>query len=391
MKFSDYFLIFEGGNTEAINFLGKSKFADKIDLGRIKIKNFRTEFSQLFLDLNKKFKSKFKYPLWGDESIIKSGFVFNGSTSYIMDPNINADEILKFKTHAGDIDIMVPSESMSDLWLLLRELEGKKVGKNFTYFGNNKPNQNALGTQINAIFVFHHPSGDINCQIDFEASDFENDRPTDFAKFGHGSSFDDARVEIKALHHKYLLRCLVSVVSANPNIIVATPASTAEKITLKKTQDTPKMYGFSVDRGLGYSLEPIIGKDGKIVEIDGKQVYKEKKTDDKKYIKDLSEIFRFLFNTNENFSKFYSFVGLVDLLKLYCDKETIKKVQKSYFRLLFGDKSQVIELYDPKSDCIVKMKGYNYFLEKLNLKHPNLDNDVNHYYEVRKNSFKKKI
>ena len=31
------------------------------------------------------------------------------------------------------------------------------------------------------------------------------------------------------------------------------------------------------------------------------------------------------------------------------------------------------------------------FLEKLNLKHPNLDNDVNHYYEVRKNSFKKKI
>ena len=123
------------------------------------------------------------------------------------------------------------------------------------------------------------------------------------------------------------------------------------------------MYGFSVDRGLGYSLEPIIGKDGKIVEIDGKQVYKEKKTDDKKYIKDLSEIFRFLFNTNENFSKFYSFVGLVDLLKLYCDKETIKNVQKSYFRLLFGDKSQVIELYDPKSDCIVKMKGYNYFLE----------------------------
>ena len=103
MRFSDYFLLTEGGNVEAINFLGKSKFADKIDLGRIKIKNFRTEFSQLFLDLNKKFKSKFKYPLWGDESIIKSGFVFNGSTSYIMDPNINADEILKFKTHAGDI------------------------------------------------------------------------------------------------------------------------------------------------------------------------------------------------------------------------------------------------------------------------------------------------
>ena len=59
MKFSDYFLITEGGNTKAINFLGKSKFADKIDLGRIKIKKFRTEFSQLFLDLNKKFNSKF--------------------------------------------------------------------------------------------------------------------------------------------------------------------------------------------------------------------------------------------------------------------------------------------------------------------------------------------
>ena len=59
--------------------------------------------------------------------------------------------------------------------------------------------------------------------------------------------------------------------------------------------------------------------------------------------------------------------------------------------LLFGDKSQVIESFDPKSDCIVKMKGYNYFLEKLNLKHPNLDDDVNHYYEVKKNAFRKKI
>lgn len=381
--------LLEGGNVEAINKLGQSRFADKIDLRKFKIKDFREEFIKLFKDINKKYKAMFKEQLWKNEKIIQSGIVFNGSSSFIMNPDLDPDEILKHKQSAGDLDIMIPKEAMTNLWDLLHSIEGKKLG-NFTYFGNNRPNREATGTQINTLFIYHHPEGDISCQIDFEASEFENDTPTEWARFSHGSSFEDAQVGIKALHHKLLLRAMVGAMSANPNIVIATPSSTAEKITLKKTSEVPRMQQFSVDKGLGYGLEPLLDKNGNIVMKDGKQVYKEKKGDSKRYIQDLGEIFQHIFKTNENISKFHSFIGVVELIKKHCDSKTIKDTQKRYFEILFGKGAQVIESFSPRDDFEVKIKGYSYFLEHLKLKHPTLEHDIDKYYETRKSAFRKR-
>ena len=388
MKLSNY-LIFEGGNVEAINALGNSKFADKIDLRKFKIKDFREEFYKLFKILNTKYEMKFKEPLWKDEKILKNGVAFNGSTSYIMNPALDPDEILKHKTHAGDLDIMVPKEDLTNLWDLLRSLEGKSLG-NFTYFGNNRPNRDAIGTQINSIFIYHHKDADISCQIDFEASEFENHQPTDWARFSHGSSFEDAQVGIKALHHKLLLRAMVGAMSANPNIVIATPASTPEKITLKKTKEVPRMQQFSVDRGLGFGLEPLLDKNGNIIVLDGKQVYKEKKGDSNRYIQDLGEIFHHIFKTNENMAKFHSFIGVVDLMKKHCDRKTIEDTHKRYFDILFGKGAQIIESFSPEDDAQVKLAGFSYFLKHLGLKHPNLNKDIEAYYELKKNSFRQR-
>ena len=388
MRFADY-LILEGGNVEAINKLGHSKYADKIDLRKFKITDFRNEFYNLFKELNKKYKAKFKEPLWANETILKNGVAFNGSTSYIMNPELDPEEILKHKTHAGDLDIMIPKETMTNLWDLLHSLEGKKIG-NFTYFGNNRPNRDATGTQINSLFIYHHKEGDISCQIDFEASEFENHQPTDWARFSHGSSFEDAQVGIKALHHKLLLRAMVGAMSANPNIVIATPASTAEKVTLKKSTEVPRMQQFSVDRGLGFGLEPLLDKNGNIVVMNGKQVYKEKKGDANRYVQDLGEIFQHIFKTKENMSKFHSFVGIIELIKKHCDKKTIADTHKRYFEILFGKSAQVIESFSPEDDAQVKLAGFNYFLKHLGLKHPTLNKDVEAYYELKKSAFRQR-
>lgn len=385
MTFLEFIL--EGGNVTAINKKGESKQVDKIDLKKFKIADFRKAFFDLFKELNLRYKEKFNDLLWYKENELKDSTMFNGSTAYIMNPNIDPEEILKYKTNAGDVDIMVPKEKLSNLWFLLHDLEDEKIA-NFTYFGNNRQNSNSLGAQINAVFIYHHKDGDISCQVDFEASDFVNNSPTEWAKFSHGSSFEDAKAFIKAFHHKLLLRAMVRAFSENPNIILATPASTAEKITLKKTTETPRMLQFSVDNGLGYGLEPLLDKNGKIVQMNGKDVYKEKKTERKTYIKDLNEIFHILFKTKNVTNELHSFIGVVSLIKKYFSKKEIQKIQERYFNLLFGKGGQIIELYDLKQDAKVKLSGYDYFLKHLNLKHPNLDKEVAKYYETKQNRVK---
>ena len=391
MNFKDFLKskeLNEGGNISIFRD-GKTLTADKIDLQRFSILNFREEFFKLFSALNKKFKEKFDEPLWKDENDLRSGVLFNGSTSYIMNKDLNPDDILKHKKHAGDVDIMVPKEHMRNLWDLLKELENKKFA-GFTYLGNNRDNPNAIGTQINALFKFHNKQGDINCQVDFEEADFEDDKPTEWSRFAHGSSFEDAQKSIKAFHHKLLLRALTGALTHNPNIVIATPSSTPKKITLKKTKDTGARMGqFSVDRGLGFGYEPLLDEKGEQIFMDGKAVYKEKKVTDKVYIQDLETIFDFLFNTKQDIQKFYSFIGLVELLKKHADKQSLEDTRKRYFEILFGYGAQIIESYSADDDYSVKIIGYDYFLKYLHLKHATKEKEIKEYYKRNAQKFEK--
>lgn len=387
MKLSELMFILEGGNTTTINKkTGESKSAEKIDFNRLSIESFRAEFIDLFTSLNRLFLNKYKEKLWANDSLIKKGLVFNGSTSYIMNPKMDPKEIFKYKQSSGDIDIVIPAGHQEKLWDLLDSLEGKTIG-NFEYHGCFSQNREKLGDQLLTIFVYKPEN--IACQIDFENADFKDGKPTEFARFSHGSSFEDAKESIKAFAHKLLLRALVGAISANPNIVVATKSSKPDNIKLKADKSTPRMAQFSVTRGLRFGLVPMLDK-GEPVYYEGKQVYQEQDTSDSEFITDLKEIFKYMFKSSVGLKDLHSFIGVVKLMKKHCDEKTIKLTQERFFDIIFGMPAQFIEPNDLKLDRQVKLTAYNYFLKELRLRHPGLEADIDRYYIVKGSKSKAK-
>lgn len=377
----------EGGNVTATNKkTGVTYNADKIPLEQLTIEKFRKNVIQLFNDINEKFKKKFNYPLWNDFSIVKSGLVFNGSTSFIMDPNIDPKEILKYKKSAGDIDIMVPKEKMKDLWYFLDENEGLKIG-DFEYLGNNRLNPNAIGDQQNTLWRFKN----INFQVDFEEAEFENEKPSEWAKFAHGSSFEDAKtqvlvdgqlISVKSFAHKLILRAMVGALSENPNIVIATKASTPDKIKLKKSDEIPRMKQFSVVRGLGQGLRPMLDSNGNVIMLNGKQVYQEADSNERNYLTDLKTIVFELFGEKGSISDFQSFKGVVKMLKK-TPKDVQIKTANRFFDIIFGLSAQVIEARNKILDYQVKMAPLKYLLDSLKIKIPNMDSQIDKYYKIK--------
>lgn len=379
MNFKDYLLnlaLNEGGNLTLKTSSGIHS-AEKISFKKLPISKFREEFTSLFIELNKIFFKKFNYKLWPSDSLIKKAEIFNGSTSFIMDTKLDPDEIFKYKQSSGDVDVAIPKEAARDLHNLLKTLENAKIS-NFTYLGSNR-DSDKLGTQI--ITLFRYNPEKIICQIDFELSEYQDGKPTEFTKFAHSSSFEDAKANIKAAFHKLLLRSLVGAISVNPNIVIASAKSTPDNIKLMGNAELPRELKFSVDRGLRVCLEPLLDN-GKPVYLEGKQVFKEIPTKDSEFITDVSEIFKYIFKTKVSKNDMQSFVGVIKLMKKYCDTNTIKLTQERFFEIILSPKAQVLD-NDLELDKEIKLSAYNYFLDELKLKHPNLNKDVEKYYAIK--------
>lgn len=368
-----------GGNvTATVKSTGVQTRASKIQVKDIGRQEFIQKFLEIFKTMNKQFKSRYKRPIWADETHLATGFAFNGSTSFIMDPTLPDEEVMKYKPSAGDIDVIIPENLKEDLWVYLDSLEGKDIIPGATYMGSNKPTVSSIGEQINAVFVVDFANGQrCHAQVDFEFLPFENGAPTDWAKFSHSSSFDDARAQIKSVHHKYLIRALVGGASVRDDIVIATSKSTPEKITLSasKTHSVPRMLKFSVGRGIRTAYEPMFDADGKIIMHDGKYVYKEIQGDDNTYETIVANIYKLAFQQLEghqdDVKRFGSFVGVIELIKKFLNKKQIQNTYDRYVELLWGVKpqrGQELEVDDPELDFSVKNAGYQRLTRELNMK-----------------------
>ena len=364
-----------GGNTIVFNKKTNTETEPtKIPLKEIGRSNFTKKFIQLFKKLNKDFYKETGKYIWVNEKNLESGFQFNGSTSYIFDPSYDDLEIIKYKETAGDIDLMIPKERAVEIWHFLDKLEGKEIIKGVTYAGMNRMNPNNLGDTMITVFVADFNGIKVPAQVDLELSDVDvKGNPTEWARFAHSSSFRDAKAGVKAVHHKYLIQSLMGAVSLRPDIVIATPASKAGKIRLKKfkANDIPRMLKFSVSRGVGAAYVPIYDEDGEHILIDGKKVYRETKTSERDYTTAVKEIYKLALSANapstKEMSDFGSFIGVVDLIKSKLTKAQIKDTNERYFNKLWGIGSQVLEK-DPESDYHLKISGYNYFNDKLGTK-----------------------
>ena len=85
------------------------------------------------------------------------------------------------------MDLQVPEPYLPELGDVLTKLKGKKVG-NFKWRGHQRS-----GSQFNGILETSKKWHNIvkYIQVDFEGTPFANEQPTEFATFGHYSSWTD--------------------------------------------------------------------------------------------------------------------------------------------------------------------------------------------------------
>ncbi len=367
-----------GGNVTGINKRsGEQLRAEKIPIKDIGRSNFTKKFISIFKEINVLYKKAYGKPLWVNEKNIENGLQFNGSTSFIFNGDIPDEEIVKYKTHAGDLDIIVPDDTKGNVWRLLDKLEGETILKGVEYIGSNKETVSSIGEQINSVFRVDFGGGLIvAAQVDWEFLEMEDDigTPSQWAKFSHSSSFDDAKAGIKALHHKYLIQSIIGGASIRDDIVIATPSSTPDKIKISgnKTDTLPRMLKFSVGRGIRTAYDPMYNENGEPIFLDGKQVYKARDSKTDVYVTIVKEIYKLAFGRLEDsptdVEKFGSFVGIIELMHSYLDKTQIQHTTLRYEEKLFDKFAQVIERGDPKGDFEVKIAGYAYYCKSFGVK-----------------------
>lgn len=371
-----------GGNTRAINRkTGETlAVADKIDFRVIPIHFFRHLLKQALYGIDWAV-TVHKHPgveyrgiksndgIWdynNRHTLIENGYVLNGTSAHLFDKDGNYGKdlpIIKIKPVFGDIDVTVPRESLGILYDTLATLENKEVCPNVTYLGQNKLEQH--GHQINALFQFHivdtsdlrwkndsivENETTVNVQIDFEGVNYVNGQPDKFAKFAHSSSLDDLAAGIKGVAHKYWITNLVRATSEIPGAIVLTEKSPdPPEHRVKSMGSIPRLYAFSVDRGLRKKLRQVPGHDN---------IYRELSTDDSKYTTKLTEIFYRIFGVKpdkEDMEKFWSFTGLIELCEFYLDDKTVDKAFAYLLdQSLYGKGAQKLSRMSSDEDVKIK-------------------------------------
>ena len=438
----------EGGNTRALvrdpetglvqgderikTFRGREAYAEKIDLrsGRVTRQQLRADVIEMLQALDVEFERDHGETLWDRaqrDDILGSGFAFNGSSSHLFAPpeTLSDEDFVQYKPTVGDIDLTVPADKMDKLFSTLNRREDRQITAKIAYVGHNKKSPGSH--QINALFAYTwdpgapEGEGDTFFQIDFEGSEYEGGRPTEWAKFSYSSAWRDVIAGVKGLAHKVLLFSIAAVRSPPPvNAREATPTATAEKPAIKMTANpryvppppqeierrvlqreqeilaaqkrkNPEKAREEAERQVRVeigreskmpaplrpvrSLDLVTGLGDRYQRLDwtynGEEVYKYlKRVERTNSVKDVKTIFDNLMGTNppaskDDLEKFGSFLGVLELMKERMSPPEIVRVYEEMVDRFFGDRAQQLSATDPDEDRNVKEKVLEVFRQHL--------------------------
>lgn len=330
-----------GGNARAIDIntsnvitlFGREAYAEQVDLKKIDIDQFRGDMEYAFRFIDTYFHLKTERSLW--KEVGKE--LFLGSAALVWDKKFFPG-LLSVKTTLGDIDIGVPEEKLQDLFDVLATMQGRKIGPNVTYVGQNR--QKLRKPQINAIFLW----GATFVQVDFVGLPFnERDVPSAFVQFARSSPKEDILKGVKGVAHKYLLMTLAWASSHRDDIAVLTDKSPLppEKVRFKTMHEPPRFFSFSIDRGYRCRLKECTKADGSpFVHVDGRILCKEVPTCESAYTTSPKDIFKCIFRakpTGNDMKDFGSFQGLIRLSVKYLGERTTTLALDQMMRYkLFG-------------------------------------------------------
>ena len=307
-----------------------------------------------------------KVHFWKKNSpYIENGFVFNGSSQYLMSGDEKYKDLAKYKSAFGDIDVIVPKEKLDAMEAYLdsiddRQVEWKatpknKVSKNFYYVGRTK-SQRALAGQTVTLW-YYAPAKQV-VQIDFEGDEMTLDpqgyeKPSEWNKFIKDSPWQDLTTGIKGLAGAILLRGLTRAATALPNAVYVTN-STAAKIEsgqLKSLVDAKGKSVVSVNATHALPAEytlntSVSGHAGvrkayrlvaKNMDYQGKKVdvytdipASESKPEDR--INSVNKVFELIFKRKpsaKDVESFRSYVGLLTLMKTLPKEVQVKALERA--------------------------------------------------------------
>lgn len=291
-----------------------------------------------------------------------------GSSKFIFDKSISDEDFIKYKPIVGDIDIAIDGKKIKNLLDILNSNENTLILDNVVFIGATKDDIKSEEAQINTIFKITKDKLTTNIQIDFEGSEYKDNKPSEFSKFSHSSNWEDIKDEFKGVCHKFLLRALAKSISPIDNYIIVTPKSTFDNYKISTSNKNSKsLLSFSVSKGLRTKYIPVKNTTGEILKINGKTAYKEDlDTSSEKYDKNLSSIFFKLFKVrpkNNDLSLFNSFKGCIELINKYHSKEIKDSIIRN---LLDGVMIQGLERDNPKSDMKIKLPLLGALIVKFN-------------------------
>lgn len=293
---------------------------------------------------------------------IENGFIFNGSSQYLMDPQ-KFGVLSKYKDSFGDIDIIIPKQRLDRLEEFLDAADDNKpqwtptnknkFTKHFYYVGRTK-SYAAIPDQLVTLW-YYSPMKQV-VQIDFEGDDMVLDpqgyeKPSEWTKFSKDSPWEDLTAGIKGLAGALMLRALARGTTVLPNAVVLTSGAvkrvqagqaelTDKDVTKAAQHAMPSAYTLNTGGGgtgirKAYELVKRMPYNGKVVDAYRFVEAKETKPEDR--ITDVGRIFEILFKkkaTPEERAAFRSYQGLMRMMKKYLDKNTIGLVMKRFTEIL---------------------------------------------------------
>lgn len=297
---------------------------------------------------------------------IENGFIFNGSSQYLMDPD-KFNVLSKYKDSFGDIDIIIPKSKLDTLESFLdgiddnqadwKPTEKNKLSNAFYYVGRTK-SYAAIPDQLVTLW-YYAPIKQV-VQVDFEGDDMFLDaqgyeKPSEWTKFSKDSPWEDLTVGIKGLAGALMLRSLARATTVLPNAVVLTPGAAkkvqtgaikelTDKDVTKAAQHTvPSKYTLNTGGGgtgirKAYELVKTMPYNGKMVDAYRFVEAKETKPEDR--ITNVSKIFEILFGkvpTDAEKAEFRSYQGLLRLSKKYLDNKTIGIAMNRFTEILAGE------------------------------------------------------
>jgi len=371
--------LLEGGNLS----IG-SQEAQHLDL-KVTNRNYMVpKLNELLSAINQAYAKMYKQPLWNPKVLASGEFLSGSSLHFFNVKGISDETFVAKKPTVGDIDTMVDKTKETDLQQFLTAYTNKQIGP-AKFLGFQRGNE-----QFSGLFELQDPP--VKVQIDFEFVEFENDLPTDWAKFSHSSSWEDLQAGVKGVFHKWLIQAFTAL--TRKDFILRKMKGRGK---LRQEVDEPmtdNMFSFAVSSkeggGLRAKYEPVLDENGKPLVINGLPVMREAPTAG--YQQNIGQIFSTILGQRLTpkqaqalQQQFWSFTGLLNVMNTLMSPEEKQLVLDGFLQKTIGPGAQGMYKNNPDKDIAEKTTAINTMLQTLKLPKPaNLDKMLQDYRQTYK-------